>query len=258
MMFGYKTKPNFTVENEAQISAPPKVDFGKPACADSDAGATAVSRRAGDASDARFLAALAVAALLRRRAGAGPRCRCRRSRRASSTRPARSTREQNAGARSQARGFEAAAGLARSSVLMVPTTGPRTSRSYASRVADDWKIGRKDVGDGVLVVVAKDDREMRIEVAKALEGAIPDVAAARIIDEHDEPRFRADDFAGGIDAASTGSTRDRGRGAARAVRRDPPRSAGGGDAASTGRTWRSSCFFGVPVVGRCCARMFGR
>ncbi len=86
-------------------------------------------------------------------------------------------------------------------VLMVPTTAPEDIAAFANRVANAWKIGRKDVGDGVLVVVAKDDRRMRIEVAKALEGAIPDIAAARIIDGAMKPRFRDGDFAGGIDAA---------------------------------------------------------
>jgi len=66
-------------------------------------------------------------------------------------------------------------------VLMVPTTAPEDIAPYAHRVASTWKIGRKDVGDGLLVVIAKDDRRMRIEVARALEGAIPDLAAARII-----------------------------------------------------------------------------
>ena len=86
-------------------------------------------------------------------------------------------------------------------VLMVPTTAPEDIASYANRVGNAWKIGRKDVGDGVLLLVAKDDRKMRIEVAKTLEGAIPDVLAARIIDETMKPRFRSNDFAGGIDAA---------------------------------------------------------
>lgn len=86
-------------------------------------------------------------------------------------------------------------------VLMVATTAPEDIAAFANRVANAWKIGRKDVGDGVLVVVAKDDRRMRIEVAKALEGAIPDIAAARIIDGAMKPRFRDGDFAGGIDAA---------------------------------------------------------
>ncbi|MDA8456677.1 TPM domain-containing protein [Acidovorax sp. GBBC 3334] len=86
-------------------------------------------------------------------------------------------------------------------VLMVRTTAPEDIAAFANRVGNAWKIGRRDVGDGVLVVVAKDDRRMRIEVAKALEGAIPDIAAARIIDEAMKPRFREGDFAGGLDAA---------------------------------------------------------
>jgi uncharacterized protein len=87
-------------------------------------------------------------------------------------------------------------------ILMVPTTQPEDIASYANRVASAWKIGRREVGDGILVVVAKNDRAMRIEVAKALEGAVPDIAAARIIDGAMAPRFRANDFAGGLDAAA--------------------------------------------------------
>ena len=86
-------------------------------------------------------------------------------------------------------------------VLMVPTTAPEDIASYANRVGNAWKIGRKDVGDGLLLVVAKDDRKMRIAPAKTLEGAVPDVLAARIIDETMKPRFRSNDFAGGIDGA---------------------------------------------------------
>ncbi len=86
-------------------------------------------------------------------------------------------------------------------VLMVPTTAPEDIAAYAHRVASNWKIGRRDVGDGLLVVVAKNDRRMRIEVARALEGAIPDLAAARIIDDSMAPSFRAGDYAGGIGAA---------------------------------------------------------
>ena len=86
-------------------------------------------------------------------------------------------------------------------VLMVPTTAPEDIAAYAHRVASEWKIGRRDVGDGLLVLVAKNDRRMRIEVARALEGAIPDLAASRIIDHAMAPRFREDDYAGGIRAA---------------------------------------------------------
>jgi uncharacterized protein len=85
-------------------------------------------------------------------------------------------------------------------VLMVPTTQPEDDASYANRVANAWKIGRKGVGDGILVVVAKDDHAVRIEVAKALEGAVPDLAAHRIIDEAMLPKFRQGDFAGGLQA----------------------------------------------------------
>ena len=86
-------------------------------------------------------------------------------------------------------------------ILMVPTTQPEDIASYANRVGNTWKIGRKEVGDGVLLVVAKDDRKVRIEVAKTLEGAIPDLAARQIIDEAITPNFRKQDFAAGLHAA---------------------------------------------------------
>ena len=85
-------------------------------------------------------------------------------------------------------------------VLMVPSTAPEDIASYANRVANTWKIGRRDVGDGLLLIVAKNDRTLRIEVAKTLEGAVPDLAAKRIIDQAITPRFRTGDFAGGLTA----------------------------------------------------------
>lgn len=87
-------------------------------------------------------------------------------------------------------------------LLMVATTQPEDIASYANRVGNAWKIGRKDVGDGLLLVVAKNDRKVRIEVAKTLEGAVPDLAARQIIDEAITPRFRQGDFAGGLGAAA--------------------------------------------------------
>lgn len=87
-------------------------------------------------------------------------------------------------------------------LLMVATTQPEDIASYANRVGNAWKIGRKDVGDGVLLVVAKNDRKVRIEVAKTLEGAVPDLAARQIIDDAITPRFRQGDFAGGLGAAA--------------------------------------------------------
>ncbi len=96
--------------------------------------------------------------------------------------------------------FEAASGP-QVVVLLVPNTAPEDIAAYAQRVADSWKIGRRDVGDGVLLVVSKNDRRVRIEVAKALEGAIPDLAARQIIDNAIRPAFRANDYAAGLNAA---------------------------------------------------------
>jgi uncharacterized protein len=87
-------------------------------------------------------------------------------------------------------------------MLMVPTTQPEDIASYANRIGNAWKIGRKDVGDGVLLVVAKNDRKVRIEVAKTLEGALPDLAAKQVIDTAITPAFKRGDFAGGLDAAA--------------------------------------------------------
>lgn len=85
-------------------------------------------------------------------------------------------------------------------VLMVPTTQPETIEQYSIRVADAWKLGRKDADDGVLLLIALDDHALRIEVGQGLEGAIPDAIAKRIIEETIVPAFRQNHFAGGIDA----------------------------------------------------------
>jgi uncharacterized protein len=85
-------------------------------------------------------------------------------------------------------------------VIVVPSTQPEPISDFTNRVGDAWKIGRKDVGDGVLIAVAVKDRRVWISVARALEGAIPDVVATRITRELMGPRFAKGDFAGGIDA----------------------------------------------------------
>ncbi|CCD84038.1 conserved hypothetical protein; putative membrane protein [Bradyrhizobium sp. ORS 285] len=85
-------------------------------------------------------------------------------------------------------------------VLIVPTTQPETIEQFSIRVAEAWKIGRKKVDDGALLVIAKGDRKLRIEVGYGLEGSLTDVTARRIIDEVITPKFRQGDFAGGIDA----------------------------------------------------------
>jgi uncharacterized protein len=85
-------------------------------------------------------------------------------------------------------------------LLMVASTKPEDIAQYAIRVVEQWKLGRKRVDDGVLVLLAKDDRTTRIEVGYGLEGVIPDAIAKRIIEEIMIPKFRQGDFAGGIDA----------------------------------------------------------
>jgi uncharacterized protein len=85
-------------------------------------------------------------------------------------------------------------------VLIVPTVKPEAIEQYSIRVTDAWKLGRKGVDDGVLLLVAKDDRQVRIEVGYGLEGAIPDALADRVLREYILPRFREDDYAGGITA----------------------------------------------------------
>jgi uncharacterized protein len=90
-------------------------------------------------------------------------------------------------------------------VLMVGTTAPEAIEDYSIRVAEAWKIGRgvvggKHVDDGAILVIAKNDRRMRVEVGYGLEGAIPDAYAKRVIDGTIAPRFRQGDFAGGVEA----------------------------------------------------------
>jgi uncharacterized protein len=83
-------------------------------------------------------------------------------------------------------------------VLLLPSTKPEEIEQYSIRVAEAWKIGRKGVDDGLILLVAKDDRRLRIEVGYGLEGAIPDSVAKRVIEEHITPRFRDGDFYGGV------------------------------------------------------------
>ena len=153
--------------------------------------------------------------------------------------------------------FETAKGT-QIAVLMVPTTQPEDIAAYANRVANAWKIGRKQVGDGVLVVVAKDDRKVRIEVAKTLEGAVPDLAAKQVIDEAITPRFRQGDFAGGLQAAAD-----------QLIARisgeplpEPQKPASSGNARfDSGFDWTDLAvfvFFVVPLAGRMLRGIFGR
>ncbi|MDO8440000.1 MAG: TPM domain-containing protein [Polaromonas sp.] len=145
-------------------------------------------------------------------------------------------------------------------VLMVPTTLPEDITDYAQRVGDAWKIGRKDVGDGVLLVVAKNDRKVRIATAKTLEGALPDLAARQIIDRAITPRFRQGDFAGGLDAAADQIM-------ARITGENLPlpdaaeRANASGKPAAPGFQWTDLAvflFFAVLIGGRLLAGLLGR
>lgn len=95
--------------------------------------------------------------------------------------------------------FEAEKG-SQLAVLLVPSTGPESIEQYGIRVAEAWKLGRKGVDDGVLLLVATQDRALRIEVGYGLEGAIPDAVGKRVIEEVILPHFRQGDLAAGVEA----------------------------------------------------------
>jgi uncharacterized protein len=139
--------------------------------------------------------------------------------------------------------------------LVVASTQPEDIASYANRVGNAWKIGRQGVGDGVLLVVARDDRKVRIEVAKTLEGAIPDLAARQIIDEAITPAFRRGDYAAGLlQAARQIDAR---------VRGEPLPEPGRGGAAAGGEGFDFQdlaifLFVAVPVMASVLRRLFGR
>lgn len=97
------------------------------------------------------------------------------------------------------------AGAAQITVLMLPSTQPEAIEQFGIRLAEAWKIGhasgKPGADNGVIVIIAKDDRRARIEVGYGLEGAIPDAIAKRIVAEQMTPRFKQSDFYGGIQAA---------------------------------------------------------
>lgn len=139
-------------------------------------------------------------------------------------------------------------------ILMVPSTQPEDIAAYAQRVGDAWKIGRKGVGDGLLLVVAKNDRKVRIETTKALEGAIPDLAARQVIDTAITPRFKQGDFAGGLDAAADQLI-------ALISGENLPAPEHGSGGKNDGFEWTDLAvflFFAVPIAGRLAAGILGR
>jgi uncharacterized protein len=142
-------------------------------------------------------------------------------------------------------------------ILIVPTTAPEDVASFAQRVGEQWKVGRKDVGDGLILLVAKNDRAVQIQVAKALQGAVPDIAAGRIISQQIVPAFRSGDFAGGLNSAV-----DRIGERIASEGLPAPAPGQGGDARRSGGFDLQSIaiflFFAVPVVGSVLSRMMGR
>ncbi|MDR7306819.1 TPM domain-containing protein [Rhodoferax saidenbachensis] len=153
--------------------------------------------------------------------------------------------------------FEASSG-AQVVVLVVPSTAPEDIASYANRVGNAWKIGRKDIGDGLILLVAKNDRKLRIEVAKTLEGAIPDLMAKRVIDQAIAPRFKEGDFAGGLDAGLEqimGLIRGEALPAPAATT-----SSGGGGGGQAGFQWMDLAvflFFAVAIGGSMARKILG-
>lgn len=109
------------------------------------------------------------------------------------------TAEQKATLEQTLTAFEARKG-SQLAVLMVASSAPEEIEQYALRVAEQWKLGRRRVDDGAILVVAKNDRAMRIEVGYGLEGALGDLTSKRIISETILPRFKSQDFYGGITA----------------------------------------------------------
>jgi uncharacterized protein len=143
-------------------------------------------------------------------------------------------------------------------IVIVPTTAPEDVASFAQRVGEQWKVGRKDVGDGLILLVAKNDRAVQIQVAKALQGAVPDIAAGRIISQQIVPAFRNGDFAGGLNSAV-----DRiGERIASEGLPTPAQPRQGGSARRSGgfdlQTISVFLFIAVPILGSVLGRMMGR
>lgn len=138
-------------------------------------------------------------------------------------------------------------------VLIVGTTYPEPIEAYSLRVAEAWKIGRKGVNDGIVLVIARSDRTLRLEVGYGLEGVVADATANRLIDEVIVPRFREDDFYGGIKA-----------GLDRLIRLidgeplPPPQSPAGGRDPGSLETYFVLFFAIVFVVGGALRAMLGR
>ena len=148
--------------------------------------------------------------------------------------------------------FEARKG-AQIAVLLVPTTQPETVEQYAVRVQESWRLGRKGVDDGVLLVVAKNDRKLHIEVGYGLEGILPDAIAKRVIEDDIVPRFKEGDFYGGIRAGV-----DRVMRVVEGEKLPPPIARTHPQAEGFDFNWIVPLFFLVVIGGAALRALFGR
>ena len=142
-------------------------------------------------------------------------------------------------------------------VLLVNSVAPEDISSYANRVTNAWKIGRRDAGDGVLILVAKGDRKLRIEVAKSLEGAIPDLAAKQIMSSSLAPALKAGQYALGIEATIEALDK---RIALENLPTPKSSDQGGFEPQDFGFDWQNLLFFllfAVPIGGAVAKSIFG-
>lgn len=146
--------------------------------------------------------------------------------------------------------FESRKG-AQIALLMVPSTKPESAAQFAVRAQEAWKLGRKGVDDGVLIVVAKEDRELHIEVGYGLEGVLPDAVAKRIIEEEIVPRFKQGDFYGGLRAGIERIMR-----VVEGEPLPPPRAARG--SGTVGFDWLIPALFLALIAGNILRAIFGR
>src|SRR5512140_2490295 len=141
-------------------------------------------------------------------------------------------------------------------VLLVPAIGSETIEEFAGRVTDEGKLGRKGVDDGVLLVIAKQERKIRIQTGRGVQGTLTDALSKRIVSEIIAPRFRNGDFAGGIDAGVDAIMK-----AIEGEELPLPKASPHGpkvDAVSSYSDFLWIAFFLVPVVGMVLRGMFGR
>ena len=140
-------------------------------------------------------------------------------------------------------------------VLLVPTLGTETIEEFATRVTDEWKLGRAGVDDGVLFVIAKQDRRMRIHTGRGVQGVLTDALSKRIVADRVAPRFRTGDFAGGNEAGVDAILQAI---AAEALPLPKPGGVSQGFSGASLENFFWLAFFAVPIVGGILRSLLGR